>query len=131
MFAAVLNDFLVLVHEQGIAVDVSGWSFARGLTYTFPPGTSIAPRRGWIHHPRLSQNDYEQVLGHAAVVVYFSAYEGFGMPPVEGTLAGAAAVYSALPAMREVMNGCGYSFNNDSFEEFAHRMDEALSLIHI
>ena len=91
-----------------------------------PPGTTIAPRPGWIHHPRLSQNDYEQVLGRAAAVVYFSAYEGFGMPPVEGTLAGAAAVYSALPAMREVMNGCGYAFNNDSFEEFAHRLDQAL-----
>ena len=57
-----------------------------------PPGMSIAPRPGWKHHQRLSQNDYEQVFGHAAVVVYFSAYEGFGMPPVEGTLAGAAAV---------------------------------------
>ena len=103
-------------------------AFAGGVDWigALPPHTTIAPRPGWIHHPRLSQNDYEQVLGHAAVVVYFSAYEGFGMPPVEGTLAGAAAVYSALPAMREVMNGCGYSFNNDSFEEFAHRMDAAL-----
>ena len=103
-------------------------AFAGGVDWigAMPPGTSIAPRPGWKHHPRLSQNDYEQVLGHAAVVVYFSAYEGFGMPPVEGTLAGAAAVYSGLPAMREVMNGCGYSFNNDSFEEFAQRMDQAL-----
>ena len=103
-------------------------AFAGGVDWigALPPDTTIAPRPGWKHHPRLSQNDYEQVLGHAAVVVYFSAYEGFGMPPVEGTLAGAAAVYSALPAMREVMNGCGYGFNNDSFEEFAHRMDQAL-----
>lgn len=91
-----------------------------------PPEIKVPALPGWKHHLRLSQQDYEQVLGEAAVLVYFSAYEGFGMPPVEGTLAGAAAVYSAIPAMLEVMNGCGYAFHNDSFAQFADAMDRAL-----
>ncbi len=91
-----------------------------------PPGLTLPNLPGWKHHQRLSQDDYEKVLGHAATVVYFSAYEGFGMPPVEGTLAGAAAVYSAIPAMTEVMGDCGYSFRNESFDEFARSMDQAL-----
>jgi len=91
-----------------------------------PPEIKLPTMPGWKHHQRLSQHDYEQVLGEAAVLVYFSAYEGFGMPPVEGTLAGAAAVYSAIPAMLEVMNGCGYPFDNDSFAQFADAMDRAL-----
>lgn len=91
-----------------------------------PPEIKVPALPGWKHHLRLSQQDYEQVLGEASVLVYFSAYEGFGMPPVEGTLAGAAAVYSAIPAMLEVMNGCGYPFHNDSFAQFADAMDRAL-----
>ena len=37
-------EFIELYNPLPSAVDVSGWSFTRGLTYTFPPGTSIAPR---------------------------------------------------------------------------------------
>jgi glycosyltransferase involved in cell wall biosynthesis len=61
------------------------------------------------------------------VVVYFSAYEGFGMPPVEATLAGAAAVFSSLPSMREVMGDCGFPFANDSYDSFATAMHRSLA----
>jgi glycosyltransferase involved in cell wall biosynthesis len=117
----------------GLAVQwMQRWAAARTV-YTgvdwiggMPADVMLPSLPGWKHHQRLSQQDYERVLGDAAVLVYFSAYEGFGMPPVEGTLAGAAAVYSAIPAMLEVMDGCGYAFKNDSFEQFADAMDRAL-----
>ncbi|MFN3408999.1 MAG: glycosyltransferase [Limisphaerales bacterium] len=115
------------------AVDwMEKWCRARGncpgvdWIGALPPGTRLPELPGWQHHVRLSQPDYERVLGAAGVVVYFSAYEGFGMPPVEGTLAGAAAVYSAIPAMTEVMRGCGHPFRNDSFEDFTRALNRAL-----
>lgn len=110
------------------------WVKSRGFTGgtdwigALPPGEALPQLPGWKQHQRLSQDDYDRVLGNAAVVVYFSAYEGFGMPPVEGTLAGAAAVYSAIPAMQEVMGECGFQFRNDSYEEFAGAMDRALRM---
>lgn len=91
-----------------------------------PPGLTLPPLPGWTHHERLPLADYDAVLGRAIVLVYFSAYEGFGMPPVEATLAGATAVYSDIPAMRESMGGCGFPFANDSFDAFARALDDAL-----
>jgi glycosyltransferase involved in cell wall biosynthesis len=110
------------------------WATTRGFeggvdwVGALPPRTQLPERPGWRHHQRLSPEAYDRVLSGARILVYFSAYEGFGMPPVEGTLAGAAAVYSAIPAMLEVMNGCGFSFSNESFEQFAAAMDAAMKL---
>lgn len=93
-----------------------------------PPDVSLPMRKGWRHYVRLAQDDYEKVLRDAAVLVYFSAYEGYGMPPVEGTLAGAAAVYSDIPSMTEVMGNCGFRFKNESYNEFAHALDSAIAV---
>jgi glycosyltransferase involved in cell wall biosynthesis len=61
-------------------------------------------------------------------VVYFSEYEGFGMPPVEAALNGACPVYSALPATQEVMDGSGAPFENTSFDSFVAAMNKALQM---
>jgi hypothetical protein len=37
-------EFIELHNQQGVDMDISGWSFDRGVTYTFPTGTII--RRG-------------------------------------------------------------------------------------
>lgn len=110
------------------------WASARGFdggvdwVGALPSRTRLPERAGWLHHQRLSPEVYDQVLGRARILVYFSGYEGFGMPPVEGTLAGAAAVYSAIPAMSEVMGECGFRFANESYEQFAAAMDSAMVL---
>jgi glycosyltransferase involved in cell wall biosynthesis len=65
-------------------------------------------------------------MGQARVVLYFSDYEGFGRPPVEAVLAGAAPVYSSIPATREVMGHCGFPFDNSSYESFAAALRQAL-----
>lgn len=92
-----------------------------------PPGMSLPGLPGWRHHVLLSQADYMRALRAASALVYFSAYEGFGMPPVEGALAGAAPVYSAIPGMIEVMGVCGHPFRNDKYADFAGAMDRALA----
>jgi hypothetical protein len=90
-----------------------------------PPDTAVPALSGWKYHPRLSPTEYEAVLTRAAIVVYFSEYEGFGMPPVEATLGGAAAVYSNVTAIEEVMGCRGFPFVNHSFESFSQAMSAA------
>ena len=93
-----------------------------------PPGLVLPTIPGWKHDRRLSQEDHERLMGRVRSVVYMSAYEGFGMPPVEAVLAGAAPVYSAIPAMLEGMAGAGFPFANESFEEFGSAMDASLAV---
>lgn len=36
-------EFLELYNAEGVTVDLSGYTFSQGITYTFPPGTTIDP----------------------------------------------------------------------------------------
>ena len=81
---------------------------------------------GWREHPRLPDGEFAAVLASARALVYFSDYEGFGMPPVEALVAGACPVFSDVPATREVMGGRGCPFQNSDFDSFAKAMSSAL-----
>lgn len=37
------EEFVELHNAGGAAVDISGWAFTNGISFTFPPGTAIAP----------------------------------------------------------------------------------------
>ena len=93
------------------------------------PKREVCPARpGWRHLPRVEEEEYRELLRRACALVYFSDYEGFGMPPVEATLAGVAAVYSDLPPTRESMGGAGLPFSNTDYESFHRAMDQAVPL---
>ena len=94
----------------------------------FPEGVRLPDFSRWIAHARLPDAEYKRLKGEARVLVYFSEYEGFGMPPVEAAIAGTCPVYSSLPATREVMAGSGFEFENSSYESFERAMNEALSI---
>lgn len=93
-----------------------------------PAGLAWPAFANWRHHERLPEADYRELLARARVLVFFSEYEGFGMPPVEATLAGACPVYSAIPATREVMGGCGFAFSNQDYPSFRHALSAALQV---
>jgi len=93
-----------------------------------PPGLVLAPHPRWRRHARLSDTDYTALLGRSRALVYFSANEGFGMPPVEALLAGTCPVFSLLPATREVMGPCGCGFENESYDSFARALNRALGV---
>jgi len=80
----------------------------------------------WHLHSRLAPDEWNRLLGEAQALIYFSDYEGFGMPPVEAVLAGVCPVFSDLPVTREVMQGAGCCFANDRYEALAAALDEAL-----
>lgn len=98
------------------------------LVGSLPAGIHLPGLRGWYHYPRLSETRYREFLAESRVLVFFSAYEGFGMPPVEAMIAGTCPVFSDLAVTREVMGGRGHSFSNDSYESFVQAMDKTLNV---
>jgi glycosyltransferase involved in cell wall biosynthesis len=68
------------------------------------------------------------MMARSRALINFSEYEGFGMSPVEAILSGTCAVYSDIPASREVLMGLGAPFDNNSYESFAKALDYALTV---
>jgi glycosyltransferase involved in cell wall biosynthesis len=95
---------------------------------SLPDETKFASFGNWIHSPRLPDSEYEAVMKLAQTMVYFSEYEGFGMPPVEAILSGVSAVYSEIPATSECMNGAGFAFSSSSFESFFAAMTYSMEV---
>jgi glycosyltransferase involved in cell wall biosynthesis len=93
---------------------------------SLPKGFVLPSFNNWRVLPRLPTADFNQLLGRSRVLVYFSEYEGFGMPPIEALLHGAAPVYSRIPAMIETSAGLGFPFANDDYASFAAALDAAL-----
>jgi glycosyltransferase involved in cell wall biosynthesis len=94
----------------------------------FPSRLSPPSHPRWEYHERLDERAYRLLLADSKAVVYFSEYEGFGMPPVEAVLHGACPVYSAIPATQEIMDGAGAPFENTSFDSFVAAMKKALEM---
>lgn len=86
----------------------------------------LSQHKGWVHHARIPEEPFRRILSESRVLVFFSEYEGFGMPPVEATIAHTCPVYSNIPAAAEVMDGKGFSFENDDYCSFAKAMEQAL-----
>lgn len=107
--------------ESGFAGEVD---WVGGL----PAGLVLPDFPNWKRHGRLPEEDYRRLLARAKALVFFTEYEGFGMPPVEAALAGACPVFSAIPATREVMGECGFSFENSDYESFRVAMNSALGV---
>ncbi len=93
-----------------------------------PIGVTLPEYPGWQHHERLPDGEYRELLSNASTLVYGSAYEGFGMPPVEAILAGACPVYSSLPVTREVMTDAGCPFDNDDYSSFSNALESSLKI---
>ena len=104
----------------------SGFSGGVELVGSLPAGLHLPHITGWRHHPRLSEQVYRQFLAESKVLLFFSAYEGFGMPPVEAMISGTCPVFSELSVTREVMGDRGYSFSNNSYESFEESLNKAL-----
>ena len=94
----------------------------------FPSGLHQPSHPRWQYYERLDELAYRSLLAESKAVVYFSEYEGFGMPPVEAVLNGACPVYSAIPATQEVMRGAGAPFENTSVESFLAAVKKALEM---
>jgi glycosyltransferase involved in cell wall biosynthesis len=118
-----------------LAMDyLAKWHAASGYQGTIdwlgslPSKLTLPDRPGWRLHARVSQEQFEKWLTRSRALIYFTEYEGFGMPPVEAMLAGTCPVYSEIPATTEVMRGLGCAFQQASYPSFASAMDRALGV---
>lgn len=96
------------------------------LIGSLPEEWSKPPCDNWIHHSRLPDSEFHEMIRQARVLVFASDYEGFGMPPVEAVLHGTFPVYSSIPATLEVMDNNGFPFKNDHYASFCEAMNDAI-----
>ena len=86
------------------------------------------PDERWIPYGRLPETEMRRIMTQECrVAVYFSAYEGFGMPPVECLRAGIPCVASDLPPIRENIPA-ELLFDNEKEETFFAVMNHAYAL---
>jgi len=81
--------------------------------------------QGWEVMSRLSQSEMNSLWGKVKIMVYFSAYEGFGMPPCEAVRNGVIPVVSDIPPHRENIPA-EFLFSNKHYESFASCLNHAL-----
>jgi glycosyltransferase involved in cell wall biosynthesis len=63
---------------------------------------------------RISDERLAQLAHHSACFLYFSAYEGQGLPPLEAMAAGAAVVATANTAITEIVGDAGILIDEGS-----------------
>lgn len=77
----------------------------------------------WCKKGRITQSELRELINkQCKVSVYFSEYEGYGMPPVESLRAGTACVASDIPPIRENIPE-QYLFDNTSETDFINTMN--------
>jgi glycosyltransferase involved in cell wall biosynthesis len=67
-----------------------------------------------------------QMYQKAEVVVSLSAYEGFGIPILEGLFAGCKALCADIPAYRELYSKYAYFCNTQDMANIAHALGEVI-----
>lgn len=103
---------------EGIRVHVLG-----GL----PDGVTLPDER-WLSYGRLPEAEMMRLLTRECrAATYFSAYEGFGMPPVECLRAGVPCVASSLPPIRENIPA-DFLFDNEDEASFIAAMNHAYNM---
>jgi len=87
-------------------------------------GLSLPKESGLTVAQGLGDADIAALLSGAAVFVYPSLYEGFGLPVLEAMQAGAAVVISRDPALVEVAGGAAAAVDAESVSEMARVLVE-------
>lgn len=77
----------------------------------------------------LADADLAVVLDRAAVFVFPSIAEGFGLPVIEAFHFGTPVVHSDEPAVLEIAAGAGVSVERDDAEGYPERLAEAIARV--
>lgn len=109
---------LLVVGPVGAAVELDALALAAGL----PPGRVRSLGT-------LSDADLAVALDRAAVFVFPSLAEGFGLPVIEAMSFGTPVVHSDAPAVVEVAAGAGLSVPGSNLEAYPSRLARAISAV--
>jgi glycosyltransferase involved in cell wall biosynthesis len=100
------------------------------VTGQLDPDTEQACAGMRIHRVRgvLSSVELARLVARSRVLVFGSAYEGFGLPPVEAYSLGTPATYQSVGAMAEVLDGFPGGYEEPRYDRFAQALAEVMAL---
>ncbi len=114
----VFRDDLSLVIAGGF-----GWNYDDIVAYA----PELGIRESVVFTGYLDEETMNDLYNCAAVVVYPSLYEGFGLPPLEAMACGAPLIISDIPALREVAGDAAAFFKASDHEELKQVIETVLS----
>ncbi|MEO6858661.1 MAG: glycosyltransferase [Solirubrobacteraceae bacterium] len=76
----------------------------------------------------LSSLELARLVARSRVLVFGSAYEGFGLPPVEAYSLGTPATFQRIGAMAEVLDGFPGSYDEQRYDQFAEALVAVMTL---
>lgn len=82
---------------------------------------------GRVHHFAGPDETLATLYQHAAVFVYPSKYEGFGLPPLEAMHYGCPVIVSRTSSIPEVVGEAGLYFDPQSEESLTHALNRLVS----
>lgn len=84
-------------------------------------------REGWVRYLGfVPEEDLPLLYAGAALFVYPSVYEGFGLPPVEAMASGVPTVVANASCLPEVTGGAAMLVEPEDIDDFARRLEQAL-----
>lgn len=87
-----------------------------------------AEREGWLHYVRyVPEQDLPLLYAGAALFVYPSIYEGFGLPPIEAMASGIPTVVADASCLPEVTSGAAMLVQPEDVDGFARHLEQALT----
>lgn len=123
-FELVLNAFVLgNFAKQGFRLICTGASFSddeRGLIEKLKLSESVVSM-GFVDATTLGE-----LYGVSRALVYPSAYEGFGLPPLEAMAAGCPVICANASSLPEVVGESGILIDPRSTEQLADAMDSVL-----
>lgn len=85
-------------------------------------------RQGWVRYLGfVPDEDLPLLYAGAALFVYPSVYEGFGLPPVEAMASGIPTVVSNASCLPEVTGGAAMLVQPEDVDGFARHLEQALT----
>ncbi len=115
--------------SQRFATSAVGRGLRVVVTGQLDPNTEQACADHGIHRIRgLSNVRLAQLVARSRALIFGSAYEGFGLPPVEAYSLGTPATYQRVGAMAEVLEGFPGGYAEPRYDRFAKALGEVLLL---
>ncbi len=106
-----------------VMAGTDGW-----LSQALQSEINQAQTQGWVKHlGYVSEQDLPLLYAGAALFVYPSTYEGFGLPPIEAMSCGVPVVVSKQSCLPEVTQGAALMVNPDDIAEFCTALEKGLT----
>jgi glycosyltransferase involved in cell wall biosynthesis len=108
---------------QLILVGSNGW-----LNQGLQEAVSQGEKQGWVRRlGYVPEQDLPLLYAGAALFVYPSTYEGFGLPPIEAMACGIPVVVSNQSCLPEVTQGAALMLDPDDTQAFCQALEQGLT----